>query len=415
VAFGGTLKVATGVVTAATENGVWASKTGTLSLVAREGSAAPGVGGALFATFTAAGLSDNGGAIVAGTLSGGSPAVTTANTSGVWEGATASALTLMLRTGEMVNTSSGTKTIASFKFLPVETFVNGQTRGFGPATGHLAATATYTDKTIGIIDVTTAGAPAAVATVGEMAAGTGSATFATFGSPAINDSDEVAFQATLKAGVGDATTKNDAGIWAGYGAGTPGLVARLGEIAPGTGTNATFTAFSDPVYNAKDAVAFRATLSTGTGAATAATDVGLWCDSTGPLLLVAQTGGQAPGCPAGVKFLAFTELALDDVDGATQNGGTIFLATLTGTGVTSANNMGIFAVDDTGTLRLIVRTGDVLEGETITALSFLPAEPSTGNAPVNGQARSFSPGSGDLIYNATFSDKSEAIFNVVFP
>jgi hypothetical protein len=58
---------------------------------------------------------------------------------------------------------------------------------------------------------------------------------------------------------------------------------------------------------------------------------------------------------------------------------------------------------------LIVRTGDILNGKTITALSFLPAETF-----VNGQTRSFSPSTGDLIYNATFSDKSHAIFNVVF-
>jgi hypothetical protein len=357
-------------------------------------------------------LSDNNGAIVAGTLTNStSLGVTASNNAGIWEGATASALTLMLRTGEMTNTG---KTIASFKFLPVETYVNGQTRGFSPVKGRLAATATYTDKTTGIIEVITPGSPVAVATLGDVAAGTTGATFATFDSPAVNDSDDVAFQATLKAGVGDATTKNDGGIWAGYVGGSPDLVARLGEIAPGTGSNATFLTFSDPVYNAKGAVAFRATLSTGTGLATATTNIGLWCNSSGSLTRVAQTGGQAPGCATGVTFSAFTELALDNVDGATQQGGTVFLATLIGTGVTTTNNTGIFAVDDTGTLRLIVRTGDVLNGKTITALAFLPAETSTGNAPVNGQGRGLSPSTGDLIYNATFSDKSTAIFNVVF-
>ncbi len=114
-----------------------------------------------------------------------------------------------------------------------------------------------------------------------------------------------------------------------------------------------------------------------------------------------------------MKLLAITELALDDVDGATQQGGTIFLATLTGTGVTAANNAAIFAVDDTGTLQLIVRTGDQLNGKTITALAFLPAELTT-NLAVAGQGRGFSGSTGDLIYNATFSDKSTAIFNVVF-
>jgi hypothetical protein len=408
VAFGATLKVATGLVTTATENGVWATNAFALGLIAREGSVAPGAGAATFSTFGSVGLTDNAGAILLATLGG--TGVTTANNEGVWEGATAGALTLMLRSGEMVTTDAPlnpVKTIAAFSFLPTETVVNGQTRGFGPSTGHLAATATYTDKSTGIVEVTTTpGAPTAVVTSGDGAAGTATATFATFSSPAINDSDGVAFAATLKVGVGDTTKTNAGGIWAGYGAGTPALIARLGQVAPGLTTSATFTAFSDPVDNDSGAVAFRATLGTGTGQATTATDTGIWFSSGGTLALVAQQGHPAPGCATGVDFLAFTELGLDDVNG----GGVLFLATLSGTGVTTANNTGLFAVDNNGVLQLIVRTGDVIGAKTITALTFLPAE-----TLVNGQTRSFSPSTGDLVYNATFSDKSQAIFNVVFP
>ena len=53
VAFGGTLKVATGLVTTANETGVWASNSFTLGLLAREGGTAPGTGGATFASFGA--------------------------------------------------------------------------------------------------------------------------------------------------------------------------------------------------------------------------------------------------------------------------------------------------------------------------------------------------------------------------
>ncbi len=52
----------------------------------------------------------------------------------------------------------------------------------------------------------------------------------------------------------------------------------------------------------------------------------------------------------------------------------------------------------------------MVNGETVTGLAFLPAE-----TVVNGQSRSFAQGDGDLVYLATFSDKSQAIFNVVFP
>ncbi len=229
VAFNGTLKIATGVVTAATENGVWASNSGTLGLLAREGSAAPGTGGALFATFTGVGLSDDAGAIVAGTLTASTAlGVTAATNSGVWEGSTSNSLTLMLRTGESATGTATPRTISSFKLFPAETYVNGQTRAFGPASGHLAVTATYTDKTTGILEVVTPGAPALVATLGDFATdATGSltaATFATFGSPAIDDSDEIAFHATLKVGVGGAVAANAGGIWSGYGAGVPARV-----------------------------------------------------------------------------------------------------------------------------------------------------------------------------------------------
>ena len=61
VAFYATLKVATGLVTTTTEDGVWASHDGTLGLLARQGSIAPGTGGASFAAFNGVGLSDNGG------------------------------------------------------------------------------------------------------------------------------------------------------------------------------------------------------------------------------------------------------------------------------------------------------------------------------------------------------------------
>jgi sugar lactone lactonase YvrE len=413
LAFGGSLTVATGLVTSANANGVWASSGGSLGLLAREGSAAPGTGGATFATFPAVALSDSGGAIVSATLNASTAAgVTAANNAGVWEGTTAAHLTLMLRTGEQTNSG---KTISAFKFLPVETIVNGQTRGFGPATGHLAAAVTYTDKNTGIVKVLAAASPQAVATSGDAAADAtgstaGGATFATFGSPAINDNDHTAFAATLAVGSGGTTKTNATGIWADTSSGTRKLIARLGQVAPGTGSNATYLTLSDPVYNANEAVAFRGTLSVGTGLATAATASGIWCNSTGSLQIVAQQGGPAPGCPSGVNYLAFTELALDDVDGATQQGGAIFLATLSGTGVTTANNAGIFAVDAAGTPQLIVRTGEVFNGKIITALAFLPAE-----TVVNGQGRSLSQGTGDLVYTATFSDKSQALVNVVFP
>jgi hypothetical protein len=174
------------------------------------------------------------------------------------------------------------------------------------------------------------------------------------------------------------------------------------------GTNATFASTSDPIYNDNDTVAFEGTLNLTSGV-TSSTSTGIWTTDAINLAImqVARQGSQAPGCPAGATFASFSQLVLPN-----QNG-VVFLGTLnvsSTAGVTSNNNTGIWAVDNNGTLQLIVRTGDILNGKTVTALQFLPSP-----AYVSGTSRSFSAATGDLVYLATFSDKSTAIFNVVFP
>jgi len=237
------------------------------------------------------------------------------------------------------------------------------------------------------------------------AAGVAGAQFSTLGNPALNANDDVAFEAKLATGPGGVTASSNAGIWAGYNTITPKLVAQTGGTAPGAG--ATFRTLSDPVYNDNGAVAFRGTLSVAAGQATSATDAGVWSNSSGSLALVAQKGGQAPGCPAGATFRSFTSLALPN------QGGVILLATLNidrAARVTSANDTGIWAVDTTGNLQLIVRKGDVRNGQIISSLSFLPIL-----SHVGGQSRNFTQGTGDLVYEATFTDKTSAIFEVTFP
>jgi hypothetical protein len=90
----------------------------------------------------------------------------------------------------------------------------------------------------------------------------------------------------------------------------------------------------------------------------------------------------------------------------------LIYARLAGTGVTSANDYGIWALDSGGTLQLIAREGDTqaVTGKVIKTLAFLPSI-----SGVNGQTRSFSQTTGDLVYSATFTDKSAGIFKVVVP
>jgi hypothetical protein len=88
-----------------------------------------------------------------------------------------------------------------------------------------------------------------------------------------------------------------------------------------------------------------------------------------------------------------------------------------GTGVSAANNTGIWAMDASGNLQLVVRTGDNINVspsgtavfKTISTLTFLPY-----TASLDGQTRSITK-DGDLTFTATFTDKTTAVFSVAFP
>jgi hypothetical protein len=360
---------------------------------------APGIVGATVQSLHALALSSSGGAIISGTLAANkATGIGPANDLAIWEGTSANDLTVMLRNGE--TTSTGT--IATYTFLPATKIVSGATRGFGPTTGHLTAKVTYTNKATdsGIVAVSEPGAPVALASAGETAPVADAATFTAFSSPAINDSDQVAFAATLSGAVG-----NNSGIFAGDGSNNLRLVARKGD------PNFGFVTLGDPVINDQGAIAFSATFTSGGKLLT-----GLFSTSSGSLRQIAQTGQQAPGCATGVTFSSFTALALDDVTRTEQQGGVVFLAALSGAGA----NQGLFTEDAGGNLQLLVRTGDTFNVGTAAAPVFetiasLLGTPPSASAIVAGQPWSVSPATGDVIYTATFTDKKQAIFNVVFP
>jgi hypothetical protein len=401
VAFSAQLNVVKGQATSTTDTGIWSTSSGALREVAREGDPAPG--GSTFHTFQTMGLSNDNTIVIADmALTGG---VTSKDELGVWEGTLEDNLELKLRTGDVV----GGKTIETLAFVSSNTLLQGQTRYFARNTGDLAALANFTNGTTGIV-TNLGGTEALAESVASPVPDAGGATingaaFSSFSSPIINNSDHLAFKATLAA-VGGVTASTNSGIWAVNSADTLELVAQTGQA----GTE--FTTLSDPVYNDNGAVAFYATYKS-----SSKTLGGLFCNSAGTLTQVAQIGGQAPGCPAGVLFSSFTVMALANSGGATNQGGLVFEATLTGTGVTAAINQGIWMVDNTGTLQLIVRTGDDINVassgtpvfESITGLSFLPYSSSLG-----GQTRGLAKNE-DLAYTATFDDGSSGIFAVVSP
>jgi hypothetical protein len=169
--------------------------------------------------------------------------------------------------------------------------------------------------------------------------------------PVMNAAGQSAFFATLTGSGVDST--NFRGIWS-EGSSNLGLVVRSGSPAPGTPSGVVFGGFSSaPVLNAAGRTTFDAFL-TGSGVNSTNSD-GIWSEGSGTLTLVARSGSHAPSTPNGVDF--------DNFDAPVLNaaGKTAFRATLTGTGVDSSNDDGIWS-DVSGSLDLVVRAGSQAPG-----------------------------------------------------
>jgi hypothetical protein len=190
------------------------------------------------------------------------------------------------------------------------------------------------------------------------------------------------------------------------------LVLRTDSHAPGTPGGTRFEHFGFPVFNADDDVAFRGVLRAGFGDVGLNTEngEGIWAGDPHILRLVARAGSQAPGTPTGAVFGAFAPT------GPVLNaaGWTAFESELKiGVGgVTANNDIGIWAEDRTGALRLIIREGNKLDVDdgpgvdrrTISSLQFLS---------LNGGGDSRSSGFNDigqLAFRAAFTDGSEGVF-----
>lgn len=140
--------------------------------------------------------------------------------------------------------------------------------------------------------------------------------------------------------------------------GKPGNVTALaltGQQAPGLATGVLFSGLADPVINPGGTAAFFAQL-TGTGI-TSANDTGLWTGTASGVQRVVAEGDDIPAAGAGVKLgdLVFPSSG-EPPCGWNAAGQIAFKASLTGTGVTSDNDIAIFA-GTPDALSLVVREG----------------------------------------------------------
>ena len=260
----------------------------------------------------------------------------------------------------------------------------------------------YTDPIAFTTPVDTAPITTSVAATGGAVPGAGdfgsgipsAAVWTALGSPAINDYTQVAF-------VGSYT----GGSVTGKGVFVDGTqVLAVGAPAPGL-PGVTISNVFDPLIDQAGSITFRATLK-GTGITSANDGAFLTNAGTGTLRILAREGDPAVGTPAGAVWKSLANIA-------TPGGPMSFLFTgqlLTGAGttagpggVTTANDVGLWATDSSGDIRLLFREGDTVGTKTLKSFQVLTVTIGT-----QGSARSFNT-IGTITWRATYMDNSTEI------
>ncbi|MCI0335644.1 MAG: hypothetical protein L0228_20740 [Planctomycetes bacterium] len=322
--------------------GIWSEGSGTLELVAREGSHAPGTGSSFyFSNLATPVLNDSGQTAFYGIVREDTVGPIY---SGAWTGHAGAVRLVAVDGSQAPGTPSG---VTFFGLINGRVLMN--------AAGHTAFSSFVRGSTvnetndIGIWS-DSSGSLELVAREGAQAPGIASGVqFNRLSQAVLNDAGEIAFAASTT----DAGTQSTLdGIWSGT-SGNLRLVTREGNQAPGTSSGVNYLAFTEPVLNGAGQTAFYALL-TGSGVDNT-NDQGIWSEGSGTLDLVARKGSQAPGTPTGVNFGGFNFPVLNAA------GETAFYAGLTGAGVDGTNNFGLWS-NTSGTLQLVARSGSQATG-----------------------------------------------------
>jgi hypothetical protein len=177
--------------------------------------------------------------------------------------------------------------------------------------------------------------------------------------PKLNDAGQTAFFGAL-AGAG-VTTTNNWGVWS-SGSGSLQLIARAGDQAPGLPTGVIYgvSTFAPPFpafvggLNGSGQTALWANLA-GNGVV-GNSNFGIWSGDSRELTLIAESGTQAPGTPSGVNFAnLLSAFASND------SGHVAFAARLAGSGVNSTNVLGLWS-NRSGSIELVARSGSQAVG-----------------------------------------------------
>ncbi len=180
---------------------------------------------------------------------------------------------------------------------------------------------------------------------GQLAPGLTTETYSYFDDPVANNAGQLAFRAGLSNGNVFNAIFRDLGNG-------PKFAVGNGSPMPGP-TGAKLSGLSDPVINEAGIMAFTGYIDAFSVPLNTGLE-GLWTiDTIGVIHEIARTGNTVPGV-AGTQFGGFIGAPFQ----MNHTNQIAFLATISGAGISSTNNTGIWATDKNGQLVPVVREGD---------------------------------------------------------
>jgi hypothetical protein len=209
-----------------------------------------------------------------------------------------------------------------------------------------------------ICSIATAAKLKTIALSGESAPGAGLEFVHTgfVGSPAINREGVVAFNGSVHA---QGYQSPKASLWRATPMGDLELLAMGGQSAPGSATSKIFGGFGDPAVSDNGDIVFMAYDTTNVVST-------IWrvAPESAQLSMIAESGQSATGAGPGASFDAFKSGWWSTRPGASagSSGDTLFLATLTGSGVTGSNYVGLWHAESAGVVSLVAKLDDPVPG-----------------------------------------------------
>jgi len=325
--------------------GIWVGAAGSLDLVTQSGASAPGVeAGTTFGAFYDLRLAEASQVAFRAVISG--PSITGDNNVGIWAGSPGN-LAQIIRKGLATTPTQfsivDSGSLPAFDGLSLNDDGRVMVRAQFPPTVTNVTDGVNVQYNYGLFMKPQLSGGSLRVRPGDRARGT--RVFEYLNEPGFNASGNFAFAASYDA----IHSYEDSGIWIDR-QGTRYVAAVENNNPPGTPAGVVYSHLSGVkvAINNQDEMVFRAGLRG--SSVTASNDVGIWAGTRDSLAFVTRTGNSAAGAP-GAAFSFFAEHQINDA------GDIAFRASLTGSGVVSSNNLGIWATRQ-GTLSLVARKGD---------------------------------------------------------